>query len=51
MTADERLSRLLRAIVLLQGKTARNIRDLAAELEVSERTVYRARNCWCANPI
>lgn len=34
-------ARLLRILLLLQAKSPRSARDLAAELEVCERTVYR----------
>jgi predicted DNA-binding transcriptional regulator YafY len=44
MTPDERLSRLLRIITLLQAKASRRASDIAAELDVSVRTVYRDLN-------
>jgi predicted DNA-binding transcriptional regulator YafY len=48
MAFEDRLARLLRVIVLLQGKAVRNVRDLAADLEMSERTVYRDLNALSA---
>lgn len=38
---DARYARLLRLLAALRGRTARNARDLARDLNVSERTIYR----------
>lgn len=41
MAADARLARLLNLVTLLRARSARRATDLAADLGVSERTVYR----------
>ncbi len=41
---SDRVHRLLRLILLLQGRRARNTRELAEELEVSRRTIFRDLN-------
>jgi predicted DNA-binding transcriptional regulator YafY len=42
--ANTRVARLLRLITVLRARTARTSKQLARELEVSERTVYRDLN-------
>ena len=42
--ASERVNRLLRLITLLQSRTPRTANDLARELDVSRRTVFRDLN-------
>ena len=42
--ASERVTRLLRLIALLQSRTPRSVADLARELGVSRRTVFRDLN-------